>query len=364
MKDQSNPLRQIGAFFGLWCFWGTQPEVLNPKQYVIVDTETFEYILSVPEKFEESINKKFGIRTDGFSNRERLQVPVQSQLNRKFIERHRVHLDPNLFGTKPTSSSSLSVISPSRNSSPLSTISSSSSSSLPSKPIVDACKPSDSLIQVLSNLVRSDAFLIEPEPTALRHPHLPSNNLAPENPTVAPVIPIQPPQPVVSKKPRKRNHLGELILSAKEELDRSALEMDRWDLSQLDQIRSNYLNSKSSFSILSSESSSNCESRKDKGRNHSSNQLRFDPLTDSIIGEAIGMTRRVIQKTGPGLDHLLFPKSPSACSSPSSMNLDNTTYRAGQDNRQTFGSKNALYLVEGSQNLDDVNNSISELQKL
>lgn len=132
-------------------------------------------------------------------------------------------------------------------------------------------KPSDSLHQTLAHLLSQHAFVIQPEQTALLHPALPTNKLVLDQ-----ILHHVPPPPQLKPKPG----FGDQIVATEDELARWAHSAPPDD--ELKQMRLAYLSTKGFLTD------------------------GHVPVTTSILREAIGMTRKVIQKTGPGLDHLLF----------------------------------------------------------
>ncbi|KAG0150903.1 hypothetical protein CROQUDRAFT_37498 [Cronartium quercuum f. sp. fusiforme G11] len=223
LKSDTDPLKQTAVLFALWSFWGTQPELLGPKFYIIVDVEMYQYIQRLPELLGSSLDKVFGTTIDQLDRPAPPQTVAQNP-----------HVDPSLFSN-------------------------------PTLPLL----PHHSLHQILGNLLKGHAFEIHPSETALVYPKLPTNKLILDH------LP-QASSSTLKSKP----HLAEQIIATSDELARWASDFP--NATDLRTLRSGYISTKSL--LLTPDDS-----------------VRKEALT-----EAIAMTRRVIQKTGPGLDHLLF----------------------------------------------------------
>ncbi|MBW0463449.1 hypothetical protein O181_003164 [Austropuccinia psidii MF-1] len=292
-KPNVEPLRQIGCLFALWCFWGTQPDVLGPKHYIVVDTTMYEFIQTFPENFADALNRCFKQTSDGVFFDD-IQSDSNSSSNPPLslaAIKHRAHLDPNLFGPPP--------------------------------PFV---QPSHSLNQVVENLISQNAFFIEPKEIALVYPVLPTSKLVLENLCATTSTSQAHPSTTKAKTGSSSNLIPELIISAKHELERwkTNEEFSLSDLAELNESRSSYLSTKS---FLNQSSSSDSEAA--------------DPLANELLTEAVGMTRKVIQKTGPGLDHLLFPTQ----SRPDETSLE------------------AFFLVDGAKSVEELEDGLKNLKQ-
>lgn len=329
LKEDVEPLRQIGTLFGLWCFWGTQPDsVLGPKHYIILDPDMLDYLKRIPSKFSNQLDQYFNSSIDEcFDESKPSNTPGQSNLstNHSFPTsslsiKHRVHLDPNIFGPPPPT-----------------------------------IKPSDSLHQVLKNLIDQDAFLIQPSEIALVYPPLPTNRVTFENPHSDSRQDLPDPErhqsadhlQTTTIKPQPTQNvtpsstvIPELIISTRSELVKwqKAQQNSLCNPALLNQLRDSYLSTKS---FLSDQSPSSAFTTTDQVTTEP------DPLTREIFSEAIGMTRKVIQKTGPGLDHLLFPNDPPP--PPPTDDRDSSNHHPEHQN-----SLEAFLLVDQAKSIPDL----------
>jgi hypothetical protein len=299
LNQKTDTLKQIGSLFGLWALWGTQPpeSVLGPKQFIIIDPETRDYLDRLPSSVSEELNRYFKDSVDeSFEQQQPQQQHPQQQPKNShhpslhpsssaLSTKHRAHLDPNIFGPPPPT-----------------------------------IKPADSVHQVLKNLRDQEAFLIQPTQTALVYPPLPTNRVTVEKSLIDLLDPdsmIDPHQTHNTNKAPDQSspaRLAETIRSTHLELHTLAHTHPNTlcDPVHLNLLRSSYLNSKAFLTHNPPEQSSSSSSTP------SSLHPSVDPLTRELFTDAIGMTRKVIQKTGPGLDHLLFPHNNNNSNNPRS----------------------------------------------
>ncbi|OAV96951.1 hypothetical protein PTTG_26198 [Puccinia triticina 1-1 BBBD Race 1] len=171
-------------------------------------------------------------------------------------------------------------------------------------------KPSDSVFQVLKNLRDQHAFLIQPAETALTLPQT-----------------------------------AQLLAATRAELARWEKAGPLCDPAQLNQLRNSYLATKS---FLPHHHHHQQQQSSSSSSPSSPAAAKPDPLARELFAQAIGMTRKVIQKTGPGLDHLLFPNDPrsaTAPAEPSSSTEDNAGKKDGHS------SLDAFFLVDQAQSI-------------
>jgi hypothetical protein len=382
LRPAFDPLKQIAAVFALWALWGTQPPepLLGPKHYIVIDTETRNYLDAFPADVAEHLNRYFkdavdeafeqtNTKSTANSSNKQSASKTASHSYTSLSSKHRAHLDPNIFGPPP--------------------------------PVI---KPSDSVYQVLKNLRDQHAFVIQPTQIALVYPPLPTNRITLENPSSQPQQQQQQIQlldhpPQTSQRPSSpsstipndssNSALNELIMSTRDELERSQKDnplSSLCDPVELNRLRTSYLSTKafltghpqsslsssppSPLSLSSSSTppppppplSSSAEpgARRlapDRARHH-----QPDPLTRELFVEAIGMTRKVIQKTGPGLDHLLFPKEPASSSRPNDQTHPDSTNDTNianhpqnhNDDDKPCSSLDAFFLVDQAQSIPDL----------
>ncbi|WAR55559.1 hypothetical protein PtB15_6B300 [Puccinia triticina] len=307
LAPQTEPLRQIGSLFALWALWGTQPDaVLGPKLFIIIDPGTSHYLDRFPPAVAEQLDRYF---KDAFD--EALPQAKPQQQHQSLSTKHRAHLDPNIFGPPPP-----------------------------------AIKPSDSVFQVLKNLRDQHAFLIQPAETALVYPALPTNRVALEN--AAPDEPSTLLDPRPGRAPQKNSdpaQTAQLLAATRAELARWKKAGPLCDPAQLNQLRNSYLATKS---FLPHHHHHQQQQSSSSSSPSSPAAAKPDPLARELFAQAIGMTRKVIQKTGPGLDHLLFPNDPrsaTAPAEPSSSTEDNAGKKDGHS------SLDAFFLVDQAQSI-------------
>ncbi|KAA1101687.1 hypothetical protein PGT21_027716 [Puccinia graminis f. sp. tritici] len=335
LNQQSDTLRQIGSLFGLWALWGTQPpeSVLGPKQFIIIDPETSDYLDRLPSSVSEELNRYFKDSVDESFEQQQSQQQQQQQPKQHshhhpqhpssssaLSTKHRAHLDPNIFGPPPPT-----------------------------------IKPADSVHQVLKNLRDQEAFLIQPVQTALVYPPLPTNRVTVEKS----LIDLLDPDSIDHHHTTTNNNkasdqssparVAEIIRSTHLQLHTLANTQPNalCDPIHLNHLRSSYLNSKSFLTHNPPEQSSSSSS--------SPSTPSLDPLTRELFADAIGMTRKVIQKTGPGLDHLLFPNNNNNNNNPRATTTSNTK----KNNPDLNGSKKTHNQC-GSRNQDGVDRQVQE----
>ncbi|KNZ59763.1 hypothetical protein VP01_1666g2 [Puccinia sorghi] len=340
------PLKQIATIFALYALWGTQPpeSVLGPKHFIVIDPETKEYLDNFPEKHAEQLNKYFKDSIDeSFQQTNNTTKNVNNQQQQRQSNssalsiKHRAHLDPNIFGPPP--------------------------------PMI---KPSHSLYQVLRNLREQNAFIIQPTQTALIYPPLPTNWLSQENsndPSQQPPHPFDHPQPAqkiasISSHKFDSTAIDELITSTRNELTKTQKDdpLSLCDPIELNRLRNSYLDTKSFLTGQQQQASLSLSPSSSSAAPSVRNQEPPDPLTRELFAEAIGMTRKVIQKTGPGLDHLLFPNDHRS-SFQSNPTTNNNNQNSNLEDEHSNGDDPQLNSLDAFFLVDQAN-SIPELQKL
>ncbi|POV97138.1 hypothetical protein PSHT_14736 [Puccinia striiformis] len=316
LNQPNQPLKQIGALFTLWALWGTQPEssVLGPKQYIIIDPKTDQYLNSLPSQLSEQLDRYFKDSIDESFEQPAKNTTLNRQLHHNHHHhpyhhhqnsssssstsltiKHRAHLDPNIFGTSSTNN-----------------------------------QPSDSIHQIY----------ITPNP--------------------------QPP-PITSH--HNLDRITETVLKTKDEFQKWKIEQDQslCDPTELNRLRTSYLSTKSFLNQPTASTSTSSGLGLMVGNNNSDGGAE-DPLTKELFIEAIGMTRKVIQKTGPGLDHLLFPEPHSSSKSNTTIsstgvNLKSKNSKKNKKNSVVVGkqaqdhqitSLDAFFLVDHSTSVPDL----------
>ncbi|KAI9628041.1 hypothetical protein H4Q26_018242 [Puccinia striiformis f. sp. tritici PST-130] len=356
LNQPNQPLKQIGALFTLWALWGTQPEssVLGPKQYIIIDPKTDRYLNSLPSQLSEQLDRYFKDSIDESFEQPAKNTTLNRQLHHNHHHhpyhhhqnsssssstsltiKHRAHLDPNIFGPPPPT-----------------------------------IKPSDSIHQVLRNLQEHHAFIIQPHQTALVYPPLPTNRVSLQNSSSDPQIYITPnPQPPPITSHHNLDRITETVLKTKDEFQKWKIEQDQslCDPTELNRLRTSYLSTKSFLNQPTASTSTSSGLGLMVGNNNSDGGAE-DPLTKELFIEAIGMTRKVIQKTGPGLDHLLFPEPHSSSKSNTTIsstgvNLKSKNSKKNKKNSVVVGkqaqdhqitSLDAFFLVDHSTSVPDL----------
>ncbi|EGG03327.1 uncharacterized protein MELLADRAFT_117365 [Melampsora larici-populina 98AG31] len=246
LKPQVDPIEQIAALFSIYTFWGTQSAILDTKFNVIIDLNMLNYIKSIPKELGTHLNESYQSITDQLSTTT-TTTPIQPI--KTSLPKSHSHLDPSLFSAR---------------------------SSKPNRLL-----PSHSLYQIVTNLIQQNAFIIQPIETALVYPNLPTNSFVLES-TLNPLSLSHLHRPSTYSTSSKVS-FSEHIVSTQDELER--WKESNWTLSDLREIRSQYLLKKSKLI---------------------EDHVEFD----SIFLEAIRMTLQVIEKNGPGLNHLLESSDP------------------------------------------------------
>ncbi|KAI9631582.1 hypothetical protein KEM48_014233 [Puccinia striiformis f. sp. tritici PST-130] len=160
------------------------------------------------------------------------------------------------------------------------------------------------------------------------------------------ITPNPQPPPITSH--HNLDRITETVLKTKDEFQKWKIEQDQslCDPTELNRLRTSYLSTKSFLNQPTASTSTSSGLGLMVGNNNSDGGAE-DPLTKELFIEAIGMTRKVIQKTGPGLDHLLFPE-------PHSSSKSNTTISSTGVNLKSKNSKknkkNSVVVVKKIQN--------------